>query len=58
MEPQKTQNCQRNLEAKTNKQTNKPRGITLSNFRQSYEATIIKAVWHWCENSIKINGIE
>ena len=52
MEPQKTQNCQRNLEA------NKPRGITLSNFRQSYEATIIKAVWHWCENSIKINGIE
>ena len=42
MEPQKTPNCQSNLE-----KNNKAGDITFSDFRQYYTATVIQKAWFW-----------
>jgi hypothetical protein len=42
MKPQRTTNSQNNLDGNNNK----PRGITLLNFKTYHKATVVKAIWY------------
>ena len=46
MEPQKTPNCQSNLE-REKKKKKRAGGVTLSDFRLNYKATVNKSVKYW-----------